>query len=96
MFGHKRKRHDLVEKMKLEIILLKSTKKCDDLRIAELEAIQNDYESEPYSLSIEMKFLKTLCLEKISNLESNNRSSTEIEEIKKMVIVTCLKNNSIG
>ena len=82
--------------MKFEIILLKSTKKCDDLRIAELEAIQNDYESEPYSLSIEMKFLKTLCLEKISNLESKNRSSAETEEIKKMVIVTCLKNNSIG
>ena len=87
MFGDskKRKRHDLLEKMKLEIILLKSTVNVHELRISELEDKNSDLESERYSLSIEMKMLKTLCEQKLSNIEQENRCSDETGKIKEMV-----------
>jgi len=71
--------------MKYEIVLLKSTVNVHELRISELEDKNQDLESERYSLSIEMKLLKTLCEKKLLNLESENRSSDESEKIKKMV-----------
>lgn len=72
--------------MKLEIIWLKSRDKCHLLRIEELEVKHEDYESDRYSLCIEMPILKSLCETKLSNIESRNRSSAETEEIKTMVI----------
>ena len=71
--------------MKYQIVLLQSTVNVHELRISELEDKNQDLESERYSLSIEMKLLKTLCEKKLLNLESENRSSDESEKIKKMV-----------
>jgi len=71
--------------MKLEIVLLKSRVNVYELRISELEVKKSDLESERYSLSIEMRLLKTLCEQKLTNIESENRCSDETEKIKEMV-----------
>jgi hypothetical protein len=71
--------------MKLEIVLLKSRVNVYELRISELEVKKSDLESERYSLSIEMRLLKTLCEQKLRNIESENRCSDETEKIKEMV-----------
>jgi hypothetical protein len=71
--------------MKLEIVLLKSRVNVYELRISELEVKKSDLESERYSLSIEMRLLKTLCEQKLRNIGSENRCSDETEKIKEMV-----------
>ena len=78
--------------MKYQIVLLQSTVNVHELRISELEDKNQDLESERYSLSIEMKLLKTLCEQKLFNIESENRSTDESEKIKKMVCYIIFHN----
>ena len=65
--------------------MLKSQKKCLELRVSGLEDRNHDLESERYSLCIEMRILKTLCEKKLLNIESKNRSSEEIDSMKETV-----------
>ena len=81
----KKRKQKAAHDKELEIVLLKSQKKCLELRVSELEDKNHDLESDIYSLCIEMRILKTLSEKKISNFESKNRTTEEIESIKKMV-----------
>lgn len=81
----KRKKNDAWRKMIFDNVLLTATKNALEKRISELEHMHDEYTSEQYALSLEMKSLKTLCLEKLSNIESKNRSTKETEDIKAMV-----------
>ena len=84
-----------MKKLVLENVLLTAQKNALELSNAELKDKHDYYESETHSLNIEMKVLKDLCEDKISNIESKNRSSVESGEIKEMVTLILLSNNVI-
>ena len=83
----KKRKKNAAHDKELEFYLLKSQKKCLELRVSELEDKNHDLESDRYSLCIEMRILKTLCEKKLLNFESKNRSSEEINSIKEMVFL---------